>query len=168
MMRDVQAVAPQGDAQTIVQQLLGQIRSNSQSEGTKKAQCLPIAAATNVEACQQVHQWLTTNSSTSISSQPAYAVFKAKLRKMLCTCDANKEQFDRSCPTHGQVGYEMCVSDLLFFCGTCVFEAVPAYVPTVALGVSMLNEEYKNNKEALSSEVLSCCSFLTKKEDFFL
>ena len=166
MMRKVHAVLPPGDSEDIIKRLLGQMQTDSSSTESKKPESLPLTAAKSKDACNQVQTWIRTNDSKEISSQPAFARFKAKLKSELCKCSVTKRE--TKCPMHGSESSlysTVTLGDIMYHTSEAIFEAIPAYVPTVAMGLSMIHESAREHfGEEGSLQYPSTCSFLLMKQ----
>ncbi|CAJ1431290.1 unnamed protein product, partial [Effrenium voratum] len=171
MMHLVHSALPAGKADTMVQSLLAQIRDTSaqkaaseQGSASSLPRNLPMIAVQSAQACGVAETWLRANSSTNISAHPAFSRFVTKLRSELCTCGGGPS-VRMSCVTHGSESSALTMQDIFFEIGNCMFETVPEMVPTVALGVSMLQNIIDKSAED-APEMPASCRFLTKKEEF--
>ena len=176
MVRKVHAVLPKGDTDDIVKRLLGQMadgecEGQGSSDGKKKPACLPVTAASNREACSQVRSWIDTNASRQVESHPAFARFKKKLKNELCCCSDARRKSEH-CQLRGQNSefFSLSIHDIMYYAASAVFEAVPPYVPTVAMGLSLIHESeralYESEVEtAMSASYPSSCDFLMMKKD---
>ncbi|CAL1142118.1 unnamed protein product [Cladocopium goreaui] len=165
MMHKVHAVLPPGDSEDIIKRLLGQMQTDSSSE-SKKPESLPVTAAKSKDACDQVQAWIRTNDSKDISAQPAFARFKTKLKNELCKCSLTKRE--PKCPMHGldsSLYSTVTLGDIMYHTADAIFESIPAYVPTVAMGLSMIHEDAKGRLDLGedSCHYPPTCSFLLMK-----
>ena len=174
MVRKVHAVLPKGDTDDIVQRLLGQMadgEGQGSSDGKKQPASLPVTAASNKEACGQVRSWIDTNVSKNVEQHPAFARFKQKLKNELCCCSDARRKSEH-CQLHGHNSefFSLSIHDIMYYAASAVFEAVPPYVPTVAMGLNLIHESqrglYETDAEtAMSATYPSCCDFLMVKKD---